>query len=189
MRQWWLRYHLKSQHQIHLGQRVIDLTNPPVSKRQKTLSTVIEKKSQEIMYAELAAVDRFSFFSIAKSQFIRQAMSNNGFNCHVSKHTIRSKVFTYYDEAEAELKAHLKKELEAVKRYSLSFGGEKTAAISQLHMSLLTIPPTSVETERVFSAGGLFLTKLRSASNLSDMSLDKLMFLRFFLKPKTEKVL
>ena len=39
-------------------------------------------------------------------------------------------------------------------------GGEKTAAISQLHLSLLTIPPTSVETERVFSAGGLLLTKL-----------------------------
>ena len=65
--------------------------------------------------------------------------------------------------------------------------GGKTAAISQLHLSLLTIPPTSVETERVFSAGGLFLTKLRT--NLSDISLDKLMFLRFFLKLKTEKVL
>ena len=66
-------------------------------------------------------MDRFSLFSISKSQFIRQAMSNNRFNCHVSKDTIRSKVFTYYDEAEAELKAHLKKELEAGKRYSLSF--------------------------------------------------------------------
>ena len=66
-------------------------------------------------------------------------------------------------------------------------GGEKTAAISQLHLSLITIPPTSLEKERVFSTGGLFLTKLRT--NLSDMSLDKLMFLRFFLKIKTEKVL
>ena len=58
-------------------------------------------------------------------------------------------------------------------------GGEKTAAISQLS--------TSVETDQVFSAGGLFLTKLRT--KLSDMSLDKLMFLRFFFKLKTEKVL
>ena len=55
-------------------------------------------------------------------------------------------------------------------------GVEKTAAISQLQLSLLTIPPTSVETELVFSAGGLFLT------NLIDTSLDKLMFPRFFLK-------
>ena len=53
-------------------------------------------------------------------------------------------------------------------------GGENTAAISQLQRSLLTIPPTSVETERVFSAGGIFLTKLRT--NLSDMSFDKLTF-------------
>ena len=52
-------------------------------------------------------------------------------------------------------------------------GGENTAAISQLHLSLLTLPPASVETEPVFSGGGLFLTKLRT--NLSDMSLDKLM--------------
>ena len=59
----------------------------------------------------------------------------------------------------------------------LAAGGKNTAAISQLHLSLLTIPPTSVETERVFSAGGLFLTKLRT--NLSDMSLDKLMFICF----------
>ena len=93
---------LKSQHQIHLGQRMIDLTNPPVSKRQKTHSTIIEKKSQERTYAELAAVDRLSFFSIAKSQVIRRPMSKDVFNCHVSKDTIRSKVFTYYDEAEAE---------------------------------------------------------------------------------------
>ena len=91
---------------------MIDLTNPPVSKRQKTLSPLIEKKSQERMYVELAALDRFSFFSIAKSQFIRRAMSNDGFNCHVSKD---------YDEAEAELKARLKKELEEGKLYSLSF--------------------------------------------------------------------
>ena len=100
---------------------MIDLTNPPVSKRQKTLSTLIEKKSQERMYVELAALDRFSFFSIAKSQFIRRAMSNDGFNCHVSKDTICSKVFTYYDEAKAELKGNLKKELEAGKLYFLSF--------------------------------------------------------------------
>ena len=52
-------------------------------------------------------------------------------------------------------------------------GGENTAAISQLHLSLLTLPPASVETEPVLSAGGLFLNKLRT--NLSDMSLDKLM--------------
>ena len=41
------------------------------------------------------------------------------------------------------------------------------------------VPPTSVEAERVFSAGGLFLTKLRS--NMSDSILNKLIFLKLCL--------
>ena len=40
----------------------------------------------------------------------------------------------------------------------------------------MIIPPTSVESERVFS-DGLFLTKLRST--MSDSILVKLMFLKF----------
>ena len=44
----------------------------------------------------------------------------------------------------------------------------------------------TVEAERVFSAGGLFLTKLRSS--MSDMTLDKLMFLKFFFKLRKDKV-
>ena len=38
----------------------------------------------------------------------------------------------------------------------------------------------------LFSAGGLFLTKLRSS--MSDMTLDKLMFLKFFFKLRKDKV-
>ena len=40
-------------------------------------------------------------------------------------------------------------------------GGEKTTTLQQLHDTLLTISPTSVEAELVFSASGLFLTKIR----------------------------
>ena len=61
---------------------------------------------------------------------------------------------------------------------------DNTAAITRLNLFLLTIPLTSVETEQVFSAG---LTKIRA--NLRDMPLEKLIFLRFFVKLKTEKVL
>ena len=39
------------------------------------------------------------------------------------------------------------------------------------------ITPTSVEAERVFSAAGLFLIKLRT--RMGDQTLDKLIFLRF----------
>ena len=63
---------------------------------------------------------------------------------------------------------------------------EKTIAIRDIHNTLMIIPPTFVEAERVFSAGGLFLTKLRSS--MSDMTLDKLMFLKFFFKLRKDKV-
>ena len=49
--------------------------------------------------------------------------------------------------------------------------------LQMIYKSLLTIPPTSVEAERAFSAAGLFCTKLRS--RLNDESLDiTLCFLR-----------
>ena len=54
---------------------------------------------------------------------------------------------------------------------------KKTQALKELSRSLLTVPPTSVEAERTFSASGLFLTKLRY--HLSDASLDMVIFLNF----------
>ena len=55
---------------------------------------------------------------------------------------------------------------------------QKTQTFNELHQALLTIPPTSVEAERVSSASGLFLTKLRS--KLSDHTIDLLVFLKFY---------
>ena len=54
------------------------------------------------------------------------------------------------------------------------------------HQALQAVPPTSVEVECVFSAGELFLTKLHS--NMSDMSLDKLIFLKLFFALKNEHI-
>ena len=51
--------------------------------------------------------------------------------------------------------------------------GEKLAFLKN---ALATVPPTSVEVERLFSAAGLFVTKLRTS--LSDEMLDTLCFLR-----------
>ena len=48
--------------------------------------------------------------------------------------------------------------------------------LQQVYSYLLTIPATSVEAERAFSAAGLFCTKLRS--RLGDKSLDMLCFLQ-----------
>ena len=44
-----------------------------------------------------------------------------------------------------------------------------------LYKALLSIKPTSVQSERAFSAAGLFLTKLRM--NMKDQTLDRLVFM------------
>ena len=45
---------------------------------------------------------------------------------------------------------------------------------------LMSIPPTSVEAERAFSAAGALCTKMRS--RLSDKTLDMLCFLRYYYR-------
>ena len=47
---------------------------------------------------------------------------------------------------------------------------------------LLTVPPTSVEAERAFSAAGLICTKLRS--RLDDDTVDTLCFLRAYYQSR-----
>ncbi|KAI6647506.1 hypothetical protein LOD99_8771 [Oopsacas minuta] len=61
--------------------------------------------------------------------------------------------------------------------------GSKSSNLQLLEQSLYTIPPTSVEAERAFSAAGLFNTKLRSS--LNDSSLDALAFLKGHFKNTT----
>ncbi len=58
--------------------------------------------------------------------------------------------------------------------------GEKTANLHNLLEWLESVPPTSVESERAFSAAGLFVTRLRT--RLSDRSVNCLCFLRSFYK-------
>ena len=48
--------------------------------------------------------------------------------------------------------------------------------------ALRTIPPTSVEAERAFSAAGLFVTKLRA--RLSVKSIDSMMVLKVLFQVK-----
>ena len=54
--------------------------------------------------------------------------------------------------------------------------GERPKHLEHLYQSMCTIPPTSVESERAFSAVGLIVTKLRSS--LADNTIDALLCLR-----------
>ena len=62
--------------------------------------------------------------------------------------------------------------------------GKRGAFLQAVYSYLLTVPPTSVEAERAFSAAGLFVTKLRS--RLGDQSIDTLCFLRAFYGRKMQ---
>jgi len=61
-----------------------------------------------------------------------------------------------------------------------SSSGRRGRCLEQAYNYLLSIPPTSVEAERAFSATGVLCTKLRS--RLDDRTLDTLCFLRSYYK-------
>nr|CAI5846274.1 unnamed protein product [Callosobruchus analis]CAI5870182.1 unnamed protein product [Callosobruchus analis] len=59
-------------------------------------------------------------------------------------------------------------------------GGARGANLQKAYEHLLTIVPTSVESERAFSAAGILCTKFRT--RLNDNTLDRLSMLRAFLR-------
>ena len=71
--------------------------------------------------------------------------------------------------------------LQEVKREFAIFenSGQRPSMIDKVFHAIQSVPPTSVEAERAFSAAGLFITKIRS--RLGDNAIDKLCFLRQFL--------
>ena len=66
---------------------------------------------------------------------------------------------------------HISKELEI-----FEITAERTKNIDLLNDAIRSVPPTSVESERAFSAAGLFVTKLRT--RLSDKIINALCLLR-----------
>lgn len=72
--------------------------------------------------------------------------------------------------------------IKLIKREMTLFEDEGTRGIyiQQIYDLLLTIRPTSAESERAFSAAGQICTKIRS--NLNDKSLDALCFLRAYFQ-------
>ena len=67
------------------------------------------------------------------------------------------------------------------KEFNLHVSGrERTRTLKQTYEALLVVPPTSYEAEDIFSAPGLYLTKIRC--RMSDSTLDMLMFLKFYFR-------
>ena len=56
--------------------------------------------------------------------------------------------------------------------------GKRTNNLEQLYQALITIKPTSVDCERVFSVAGNFCTKIRS--KLGAETLSNLVFLKYY---------
>ena len=91
-------------------------------------------------------------------------------------------------ERETKRKKERKKESkkEGKKERKLTTGKRPTKFCTKTFPSLKsTLPASSVEAERTFSAAGLFLPKIRS--NLSDGSLDHLVFLWKYFQNKQGK--
>lgn len=62
---------------------------------------------------------------------------------------------------------------------------QRTSNLQKLYDALLTIKPTSTDVERVFSSATFYCTKIRS--NLADVSLNALVFLKFW-KQRSDKL-
>lgn len=88
---------------------------------------------------------------------------------------IRSKTLTPKD-----LSGVLKKEL-----VNFEINGKRGPNLERCYIDLTTIPPTSVESERVFSGCGKIVTKIRSS--LNDESLDLMCFLRSYFKSEKQE--
>ena len=74
----------------------------------------------------------------------------------------------------------IKKEMDLFEASVARGAPERPEHLELLYQSLLTLPPSSVTSERAFSSAGLFSTKIRS--RLGDSTLHSLVFLRDYYK-------
>ena len=118
-----LWYHLKVKHNIHPDKSAArsSATGPKKPATSRLITSFVQRKSQQKMYAELTATDRLSFNQITRSDFIRSAMRDKKFIAHSSPTTIHSKVFEFYQEAKAAVTDELKQGISKGLRFAVSF--------------------------------------------------------------------
>ena len=180
-----LKYHLNTKHADKVQSSPIEITRSfPASKlKQRTLfATKASKKTVEQRYAELVCLDGMSFKAVAESSFIRETMPLLGYKGYTSADTVTAKIISFYKQARATTVT----EIEAAssdlwsKRVELLTKTEvRPPCLELLHSALSTVPPTSVEAERIFSFCGQFYTSIRSS--LFAKTIDMLVFTKYFL--------
>ncbi|GBM01536.1 hypothetical protein AVEN_105532-1 [Araneus ventricosus] len=119
-------------------------------------------------------------------------MSNCSRSGEKSKETLEEKSLTLHEKLEKVFHSKTKVlRCSSIKSSSLSkivkqelqsfdLTENRSSNILKLSEVLKTIPPTSTEAEKVFSAAGFFITNLRS--RLSDKCTDCLCFLKSYFK-------
>ena len=80
----------------------------------------------------------------------------------------------------------IKKEMDLFEASVARGAPERPEHLELLYQSLLTLPPSSVTSERAFSSAGLFSTKIRS--RLGDSTIHSLVFLRDFYKRQNKAI-
>ena len=98
-----------------------------------------------------------------------------------TKHTILASSANKEQAQPQSVLTHIKKEMTFYEATN-----ECPKVLKCLKHCLESLPPSSVEAERCFSAAGLFITKLRS--NLNDEMIDNLRFLRGHFKNQWNKL-
>ena len=143
--------------------------------------------------ADLATKMARRMFTIKEEEKLEETEESNDKTLPTTNLTFKQKLEKRIEESKYTASktkplqtSFIKKEMDLFEA-SLSRGApERPEHLELLYQSLLTLPPSSVTSERAFSAAGLFSTKIRS--RLGDSTLNSLVFLRDFYKRQNKNV-
>ncbi len=179
-------------------------------RRNKKLVGLLKYLNNPIMESNFPLPSKATLQVVAKELFARLFQTEIGdveindtenisLGLDASSSTVPSKQLSLSEKLDAAMKKEIKN-AEEVQRYidlkndAKNIGkemnvyeatGKRTENLTLLFNALSTIPPTSIESERAFSALGLFITKIRT--RLSDKSIDHLCFLKHYFRSQNNK--
>ena len=127
--------HLKKIHQIDVKEG----SDQPLAKMARTMVDFLQKKSMEEEISRLAAIDGFSFNSIAKSNFIQTNLHDQSAKYNrlppTSANGVKNIVMDYYRTEKEKLANYFKNEVSRGIRYSLTLD-EYTSIQNKRYMNI-----------------------------------------------------